>query len=98
MDKRREVLEKLVDKWEALDKLEKEKMLEYVGEDINDKCDYTNGYNQAKAEIRKRINLQRGRSDGETNTNRHDSKTLWKSSRCSLYRREILFIREKRYS
>ena len=44
----------------AITDLFKEKMLEYVGEGINDKCDYTNGYNKAKAEIRERINLQRG--------------------------------------
>ena len=29
--------------------------LEWVGEDINDKCDYTNGYNYAKAEIKKKV-------------------------------------------
>ena len=79
MDKRREVLEKLVegkynytdprvkkDKMDialtALDKLEKEKMLEMVGEEKNasnrsrDVMHHTDGYNQAKAEIRKKIN------------------------------------------
>ena len=30
-------------------------VLDMVGEDINDKCDYTNGYNYAKAEIRKKV-------------------------------------------
>ena len=49
----------------ALNKLEKEKMLEYVGGDKELTTEkYTNiffkGYNQAKAEIRKKINLQRG--------------------------------------
>jgi len=48
----------------ALNKLEKEKMLEYVGGDKELTTEkYTNiffkGYNQAKAEIRKKINLQR---------------------------------------
>jgi len=49
----------------ALDKLEKEKMLEMVGEEKNasnrsrDVMHHTDGYNQAKAEIRKKINLQR---------------------------------------
>ena len=49
-----------------LDKLEKEKMLEYVGgdrevtEDNVLKANYDDGYNIAKAEIRKKINLQRG--------------------------------------
>ena len=93
---RREVLETLVDRWEALvetyfsgcpqdeiitealialDKLEKEKMLEMVGEDkkpiynesggitVNKKSFEFGkqvGYNQAKAEIRKKLNLQRG--------------------------------------
>ena len=46
----------------ALDKLEKEKMLEMVGEEKNasnrsrDVMHHTDGYNQAKAEIRKKIN------------------------------------------
>ena len=45
-----------------LDKLEKEKMLEMVGEEKNasnrsrDVMHHTDGYNQAKAEIRKKIN------------------------------------------
>jgi len=49
----------------ALNKLEKEKMLEMVGEEKNasnrsrDVMHHTDGYNQAKAEIRKKINLQR---------------------------------------
>ena len=30
-------------------------VLDMVGEDINDKCDYTNGYNYAKAEIKKKV-------------------------------------------
>jgi len=76
MDKRREVLEKLayggkgmyneISKEQinqaltALNKLEKEKMLEYVGGDKELTTEkYTNiffkGYNQAKAEIRKKI-------------------------------------------
>ena len=78
MDKRREVLEKLVegkynytdprvkkDKMDialtALDKLEKEKMLEIVGNSIGTEektyyvHNYELGYNQAKAEIRKRV-------------------------------------------
>jgi len=48
-----------------LDKLEKEKMLEYVGEDKNQHKEYftavaeafDDGYNQAKAEIRKAVRL-----------------------------------------
>jgi len=76
MDKRRKVLEKLayggkgmyneISKEQinqaltALNKLEKEKMLEYVGGDKELTTEkYTNiffkGYNQAKAEIRKKI-------------------------------------------
>ena len=44
----------------ALDKLEKEKMLEMVGEDAQYIISNSDeGYNQAKAEIRKKINLQR---------------------------------------
>ena len=75
MDKR-EVLEKLVlavtfdnvsevninQALTALDKLEKEKMLEYVGEDRKltqhyDGFDngFDTGYNQAKAEIRRKV-------------------------------------------
>ena len=78
MNKRREVLEKLVegkynytdprvkkDKMDialtALDKLEKEKMLEIVGNSIGTEektyyvHNYELGYNQAKAEIRKKV-------------------------------------------
>ena len=50
----------------ALNKLEKEKMLGYVGgdrevtEDNVLKANYDDGYNIAKAEIRRKINLQRG--------------------------------------
>ena len=85
---RREVLETLVDRWEALvetyfsgcpqdeiitealialDKLEKEKMLRIVGEDKDElgsmfgqDISKVKGYNSAKAEIRKKLNLQRG--------------------------------------
>ena len=78
MDKRREVLEKLVyadvgvaknilldscieGALTALDKLEKEKMLEIVGNSIGTEektyyvHNYELGYNQAKAEIRKKV-------------------------------------------